>query len=53
MQALIRLQSIPSIPVAAGLDEGAGALDVPFNKEFVAEEEADANDGEDYIDLGA
>ena len=51
MQSLIRFQPVPTIPVTAAFDEGVGAVDVGFDEELVAEEEADADGGEDDVDF--
>lgn len=53
MQALVGLEAVAAIPVAAALDEGLGALDVLLDEGLVAEEEGDADYGEDDVDLGA
>ncbi len=53
MEALIGFQSVATVPVATAFNEGFGSVDVFLDAEAVAEEDADADDGEDEVDFRA
>ena len=53
MEALVCLESVSTVPVAAAFDEGFGSVDVFLYAESVAVEDANADDGEDEVDLCA
>ena len=53
MEALVGFEAVSTVPVAAAFDERFGSVDVLFYAEAVAEEDADAYDGEDEIDFRA
>ncbi len=45
VQALVGLETVASVPVAAAVDERLSALDVLLDELLVPEEQADADDG--------
>lgn len=53
MEALIRLETVAAVPVSSAFDEGACSFDSLFGVDAVVEEEPDADESEDDVDLGA
>ena len=53
MQPCVGLETVPSVPVTAALDQCACTLDGLLREHLVAEEEGDAYYGKDEVDLGA
>lgn len=52
METFICLQSVPSVPVAATLDENVRPIDLFLNEDLVAEEETNSYYSQNNVDLG-
>ena len=50
---MIGFEAVSTVPIAAAFDERFSSVDILFHTEAVAEEDANAYDGEDKVDFRA